>query len=91
MLPFIILAVIDVIILMRTGVPAPAPASDSQEVWTVFGSMGCGWTRKQLDHMKKAGKPHKFVDCDKEDCKQVEAFPTLVAPNGEKHVGFKEV
>jgi hypothetical protein len=53
--------------------------------------MGCGWTRKQLEHMKKAGKPHKFVDCDKEDCKKVEAFPTIVAPNGEEHVGFKEV
>lgn len=91
MLPFIILAVIDVIILLRTGAPAPAPVSDSQGIWTVFGSMGCGWTRKQLDHMKKAGKPHKFVDCDKEDCKKVEAFPTIVSPNGEEHVGFKEV
>lgn len=90
MLPFIILAIIDIFILMRTGdVPTATAATDG--VWTVFGSMGCGWTRKQIDHMKKVGKPHKFIDCDKEDCKKVEAFPTIVSPNGEEHVGFKEV
>jgi len=88
MLPFIILAVIDLVILMRTGVETQ---TKEEGLWTVFGSMGCGWTRKQLEHMKKADKPHKFVDCDKEDCKKVEAFPTIVAPNGEEHVGFKEV
>ena len=21
--------------------------------WTVYGTMGCGWTRKQLEYMKK--------------------------------------
>lgn len=93
MLPFLILFVIDAIILMRTGVTASAPALTQEEggIWTVFGSMGCGWTRKQLEHMKKTGKSHKFVDCEKENCKDIEAFPTLVSPNGEKHVGFKEV
>lgn len=89
MLPFIILVIVDLFILMRTG--APAKVSDGEGMWTVFGSMGCGWTRKQLEHMKKAGKPHTFVDCDKENCKKVEAFPTLVGPNGEEHVGYKEV
>jgi hypothetical protein len=90
MLPLLILVIIDLMILMRTGA-TPVEAPGDGGMWTVFGSMGCGWTRKQLDHMKKAGKPHKFVDCDKEDCKKVEAFPTLIAPNGEEHVGFKEV
>lgn len=89
MLPFIILAIIDLVILMRMGVETQT--NEEEGLWTVFGSMGCGWTRKQLDHMKKAGKPHKFVDCDKEDCKKIEAFPTIVSPNGEEHVGFKEV
>jgi hypothetical protein len=53
--------------------------------------MGCGWTRKQLDYMKKNGKPHRFVDCDKESCSGMEAFPTLVSPNGEKIVGYSEI
>jgi len=53
--------------------------------------MGCGWTRKQLDHMKKNGKPHRFVDCDTEECSGMDAYPTLVGPNGEKIVGYSEV
>jgi hypothetical protein len=41
--------------------------------------------------MKKNGKPHRFVDCDKEGCSGMEAFPTLVSPNGEKTVGYSEI
>lgn len=84
MLAFIILAIIDIIILMKINQGA---AGD----WTVYGTMGCGWTRKQLEHMKKAGKPHTFVDCNKEGCNGMDAFPTLVSPEGEKTVGYKEV
>ena len=53
--------------------------------------MGCGWTRKQLDYMKKNGKPFKFVDCEKEGCSDVEVFPTIIHPNGEKTVGYEEI
>lgn len=86
MLPYIILTLVNLYILVNTGKPPVV-----QEGWTIFGSMGCGWTRKQLEHMKKVKKPFTFVDCDNGDCKDVDAFPTIVAPNGEKHVGFKEV
>jgi hypothetical protein len=41
--------------------------------------------------MKKNGKEHTFVDCDKEGCKGMKAFPTLKHPNGETTVGYKEV
>jgi hypothetical protein len=41
--------------------------------------------------MKKNGKSFKFVDCDKEGCSGMDAFPTLVSPNGEKTVGYSEV
>jgi|TARA_B110000858_G_C17611402_1_gene384667 hypothetical protein len=87
MFALIILAIVDVIILMRTG---QAKKEDGKK-WTVFGTMGCGWTRKQLDYMKKSGKPHTFVDCDKEGCKGMNAYPTLVSPDGEKTVGYSEV
>lgn len=91
MLPFLILVIIDLMILMRTGVtPVEAEAPGDGGMWTVIGSMGCGWTRKQLDHMKKKGIPHTFVDCDKETC-DAEAFPTLIDLNGERHVGYKEI
>ena len=87
MFALILLAIIDVIILMQTS---QAPVEDGKK-WAVFGTMGCGWTRKQLDYMKKNGKPHTFVDCDKEDCEGMNGYPTLVSPEGEKTVGYSEV
>lgn len=59
--------------------------------WTIYGTMGCGWTRKQLDYMKKNNKPFTFVDCDNQECPGVEGFPTMMSPSGEKVVGYKEV
>lgn len=86
---FAILVIINIMILLQTG--KKAPKKEGGEGWTVFGTMGCGWTRKQLDYMKKNGKEHTFVDCDKEGCKGMKAFPTLKHPNGETTVGYKEV
>jgi glutaredoxin len=90
-----LLILIDLLILSQTGkrrldVTVSASVSNGEQ-WTVYGTMGCGWTRKQLDYMKKNGKPFKFVDCDKEGCSGMEAFPTLVSPNGEKIVGYNEI
>ena len=87
MLAFIILGLIAIIVLLQTK----KTSSGGGKGWTVYGTMGCGWTRKQLEHMKKSGKPHTFVDCDKEGCKGMDAYPTLVSPTGEKTVGYKEV
>ena len=80
----LILILVALTVLYRTSAP-------NGKQWTVYGTMGCGWTRKQLDHMKKNGKHHRFVDCDTEECSGMDAYPTLVSPNGEKIVGFKEV
>lgn len=85
MIAFIILMIINVFIFVNTGM---APVSNG---WTVYGTMGCGWTRKQLDYMKKNGKAHTFVDCDKEECKGMKAFPTIKHPNGDETVGYKEI
>ena len=82
----IALVAVALFILFRHG----GSASNGKQ-WTVYGTMGCGWTVKQLDYMKKNGKPHKFVDCDKEGCSGMEAFPTLVSPEGEKSVGYSEI
>jgi hypothetical protein len=88
MLAFIILAIINIMILLNTG---SGQGETEAGNWTVFGTMGCGWTRKQLDYMTKAGKAHTFVDCDKEGCDGMDAYPTLMSPEGEKTVGYKEV
>ncbi|CAY39732.1 hypothetical protein OTV1_144 [Ostreococcus tauri virus 1] len=82
----IALVAIALFILFRNG----ASVSNGER-WTVYGTMGCGWTLKQLDYMKKNGKPHRFVDCEKEGCSGMQAFPTLVSPNGEKIVGYNEI
>lgn len=89
MFAFIILIIVNAIILIQTGVKASI-ANDKKD-WTIYGTMGCGWTRKQIDYMKKNGKSHTFVDCEKSDCAGVDAFPTLEGPNGEKIVGYKEI
>ena len=90
-----LLILIDLLILSQTGkrhldVTVSASVSNGEQ-WTVYGTMGCGWTRKQLDYMKKNGKSFKFVDCEKEGCSGMEAFPTLVSPNGEKIIGYNEI
>jgi len=61
------------------------------EQWKVYGAHWCGWTRKQLDYMKKNGKSFDFVDCEKEQCNGIKSFPTLVSSNGEEISGYREV
>jgi hypothetical protein len=75
--------------VLSTPTTGAAPETDGAQ-WTVYGTNGCGWTRKQLAVMDTKKVPYKFVDCDKEDCKGADAFPTLVDPSGKKTVGFKE-
>jgi hypothetical protein len=93
MIAFIILLLVDLYILMNTGRVAAPPAVVGEEgKWTVFGTMGCGWTRKQLEYLKKKGIAHVFKDCEKGECGEgIEAFPTLVSPEGEKTVGYNEI
>jgi hypothetical protein len=79
-----------VFLLYRTRQTTPTVAGGGKK-WTIYGTKGCGWTVKQLDYMKKAGKPHVFVDCEKGGCDGMTAFPTLKGPNGEKIVGYNEV
>lgn len=86
MIALYIILILLVIFAWPLGGAAPAPAPGDK--WTVFGSMKCGWTRKQLDHMKFKNIPHEFVDCDQGKCPPgVKGFPTL--RKGDKEiVGF---
>jgi hypothetical protein len=63
-------------------------SSDSGPGWTVYGSMNCGWTRKQLSHMDDKNVAYKFVDCDSGDCPGVSGFPTLKNDDGTVKVGY---
>ena len=87
MFAVIVLIVLDLMILQSMHDKKKVSKGD----WTVYGTMGCGWTRKQLEYMKSKGVSHTFVDCEKGACPGMDAFPTMVHKNGEKVVGFKEV
>ncbi len=64
-------------------------AEAGEKKHTVYGSMSCGWTRKQLDHLKSKGKAYTFVDCTEGKCPpEVDGFPTTRTPSGEIVVGF---
>lgn len=53
--------------------------------------MACGWTRKQLDHLKSLSIPYKFIDCSGGKCPGIDAFPTLKQPqSGKTIVGYNE-
>ena len=87
MLLFIILVLIVVYLLLKTPrANRESPVPD----WKVYGTMNCGWTVKQLDHMKSKGIPHTFMDCDKGMCDGMNAYPTLKSPEGVISEGFKE-
>jgi len=87
----IFLAVAVVILYLLNSKLTPQSADHGKGTWAVYGTNGCGWTRKQIDHMKKNNIPHKYIDCDKENCKGISAYPTMKSPNGETITGFKPV
>ena len=61
------------------------------EHWTVYGTNSCGWTRKQIDHMKTNGIPYTYIECDKKDCGEIKSYPTLKNSNGKVIVGFNKI
>jgi hypothetical protein len=63
-------------------------SSSSSNHWTVYGTNGCSWTRKQLKHMKDNKISHTFINCDEKDCGNINAFPTLKDSSGKKTEGF---
>tara|TARA_X000000368_G_scaffold132869_2_gene104222 strand:+ start:2479 stop:2769 length:291 start_codon:yes stop_codon:yes gene_type:complete len=90
------LIAIDLYILKNTGVvqkeiTVEEKTEDKPVEWTVYGTSWCGWTTKQLEYLKKKGIPHKFIDCEKDNCDGINAFPVMESSSGEKVKGYKEV
>ena len=75
---------------LLTKKSSPQVVSNSKP-WTIYGTNGCGWTRKQFEVMDAKNIPYTFVDCDSENCNGMNAFPTLVDPDGKKTVGFNNL
>ena len=84
----LVIVIVAILLIKVCMKKSPKKAGDGG--YTVYGTMGCGWTRKQLEYMKQSGTPFTFVDCDSEECAGITAFPTTVDPSGEQTVGFKK-
>jgi hypothetical protein len=67
------------------------PKGSKEGSWTVYGTDGCGWTRKQLSHMDEEGISYEYLNCDEVSCDGVSAYPTLKSPSGEVTEGFKKL
>jgi hypothetical protein len=84
----IILSVLALLLILFLLNRKPASSGEPTE-WAVYGTMGCGWTRKQLEDMDSKGIKYNFIDCDKEECAGMEAFPTVKSlKTGKVNVGF---
>ncbi len=60
-------------------------AASSSDRPTIYGSLGCPYTVKQMEKYKD----HEFVDCSAGGCPSfVTAYPTTKWPNGKIEVGF---
>ena len=88
MIAFIVLLIVDLYLLYTLKKPTVSGGT-----YTVYGTMGCGWTRKQLDVMKAKGIAHEFVDCSKKGaCPEgVKAYPTIKHPDGKMTTGFNNL
>ena len=62
--------------------------SSSKSKWTVYGTDGCGWTRKQLKELDEKNVQYKYINCESGDCGGISSFPTLKSDDGELKVGF---
>ena len=80
-----------VVLYLLNSKLTPESKDHGKGTWTVYGTNGCGWTRKQIEHMKSNNIPHKSIECDKETCNGISAYPTMKSPNGQIITGFKTV
>ena len=73
--------------LRKKQSPAAAPPGGK---FTVYGTEWCGYTTKQRKHLddKYGPNSHDFMDCDKETCPGIDAFPVTKTPNGDMVKGF---
>ncbi len=91
----LILVVVVIIYYYTSSSSQEKLSGNNTKKYTVYGSMNCGWTTKQLDEIKKNGHEHmvEFVDCDKtpDKCpRNIEGFPTWKVNGSETlHSGYK--
>ena len=57
----------------------------NESYYTIYGSLNCGWTVKQLNYFKNNNKKYKFIDCDKNfDKCNYDGYPVTFDKNGKR-------
>jgi hypothetical protein len=76
---------------MYSGGSTGGEEPSNENPWIVYGTMSCGWTRKQIDELKSKNVRYEFVDCTNDGaCGDIHAFPTNKKPDGTMVTGFIE-
>ena len=79
------------IVILTQGKRSSRKQSDDVE-YIVYGTDWCGYTVKQLKYLNKKGISHKYVNCEKEQCDGIKAFPQMTrTSDGETIRGYSEV
>jgi hypothetical protein len=91
MILFIILLIADLYLLSQTGKKKVINENvNTIKKWTVYGTMTCEWTRKQLEYLNKTKRHYLFINCNEESCEDIAGFPYMIHPNGETSIGYTE-
>jgi len=59
--------------------------------WQIYGKKTCGWTKKQMEHIKKNNIDHDYFECPDGCPDWVRGFPSHVSPEGKQGSGFVQM
>ena len=91
MLLIVVLILANIYILCQTGKNQVfAPKVQGPKKWTVYGTMTCKWTRKQLEYLNNTKRHYVFINCNEESCDNIDGFPYIIHPDGEISIGYTE-
>ena len=88
----ILLAAIAIVIVILSSMQRSSRKQSGDVDYIVYGTDWCGYTVKQLKYLDKKGISHKYVNCEKEQCSGIKAFPQMTrTSDGETIRGYNEV
>ena len=88
----ILLAAMVVVVVILSSMQRSSRKQSGEVDYIVYGTDWCGYTVKQLKYLDKKGISHKYVNCEKEQCDGIKAFPQMTrTSDGETIRGYEEV
>lgn len=81
-----------IVVVILSGMQRSSRKQSGDVEYIVYGTDWCGYTVKQLKYLDKKGISHKYVNCEKEQCSGIKAFPQMTrTSDGETIRGYSEV